>query len=103
MSQWVVVYAKVKEDKKKGVKVMGPYAGPICETEDDAKQASRRLVNDARSNESMIPKIYEMPPESSYELIFDQARPYFDRLKGNIISAKKIMDKPPRKKRKKRK
>ena len=98
--QFVVVYMKVTEDKEKGLLFDGPFYGPIAGSNYEAKKAARDLANRTRSG-AVVSRIFDIPSAASFSDAMVKARPIFDRIKSDMVTAKEVVDRPVIKRKKK--
>ena len=103
MSKFVVIYAKVTDDKKRGLVFQGPLMGPARDAPELAETEARKLVNDAK-NCTVIPRVYSVVNVLNMDGALEDARKYFTTLRNNMLEAKDVMARPAyRRKRKKQK
>ena len=98
---FVVVYAKITEDKIHGIIFNGPILGPVKDDRPEAERAARKLVNENR-NSTIIPRIYEAGSVLKIDEIVDSSRGYFESMKRNMTEAKEVMGRPVRRKKRRR-
>ena len=53
---WLVLYAKVIDDRDRGIVMSGIYFGAVCNTVDEADNVARKCVNVIQGG-AIIPKI----------------------------------------------
>lgn len=99
---FVVIYAKITDDKKNGVVLHGPTVGPTRDTLELAEQEARIIIN-ANRNCTIIPRIYELSGLADIGAILNDARPYFNNMYDNMLEAKEAMARPVHRKRRRKK
>jgi hypothetical protein len=91
---FIIIYARVVDNKKKGLEMEGPFLGPECETMDKVHEACRAIVNP--SKDTVLIRTYDLN-EFSYEGAKEKAGQCFDLLFDHMISAATMCDRPKRK------
>ena len=90
MEWYMVAYAKITEDKRKGISLQGVYFGGIGETKEDAERIARKCVNEIRGG-TVIPKVLKL--QGCYKVI-DAMHEAFDRfcdIADQMIEADQII------------
>lgn len=95
----IVLYTKIVDGKKNGLKMEGPFQGPEVETMAEAHAACTKIVS--ASKDTVLVKVYDLE-ECSYELAMEKALQCFEYSFGNMEEAAKIMERPIMKRKKKR-
>lgn len=98
---FVVIYAKVTDDKKDGIMITKPILGPTRDTFSQAEDESRAIINQNRHC-TVIPRIYEIDNIVGVGGILHESRGYFESLYKNIVEAKEAMSRPIHRRRKKK-
>jgi len=93
---------RANEDKEKGLVFNGPFYGPIAGSDNEAKVIAKDLSNQARSG-AVISKIFPLEPRQPIGDAMVAAKPIFERIRRDMVEAREIIDRPIRKKRKKKK
>ena len=90
MEWYVVAYAKITEDKRKGISLHGVYFGGIGDTLEDAEQIARKCVNEMRGG-TIIPKVLKI--RGSYQVIsaMNEAFDRFCDIADQMIEADQII------------
>lgn len=95
----IVLYAKIVDGKKNGLKMEGPFQGPEVKTMKEAHNACTKIVS--ASKDTVLVKIYDLD-EYTYETAMAKANQSFEYSYGNMQEAAKIMERPIMKRKKKR-
>lgn len=95
----IVLYVKVVDGKKNGLKLEGPFQGPEVETMSEAHDACIKIVS--ASKDTVLVKVYDLS-ELSYEFAMEKAKQSFEYSYKNMEEAAKIMERPIMKRKKKR-
>ena len=95
----IVLYTKVVDGKKNGLKMEGPFQGPEVKTMAEAHSACTRIVS--ASKDTVLVKVYDLE-EHTYESAMEKALECFEYSFGNMEEAAKIMERPIMKRKKKR-
>ena len=92
---FLVVYARVIDNKKKGLELEGPFYGPECKTMQEAHEACREIATPSKD----IPlfKICDLD-EVDYQGAKEQASIQFSRTFEQMEAAQSLVDAPRRKK-----
>ena len=98
MEWYVVAYAKITEDKRKGISLSGVYFGGIGDTLEDAEQIARKCVNEIRGG-TIIPKVLKI--RGSYQVIpaMNEAFDRFCDIADQMIEADQIISRTKNNKR----
>ncbi len=64
--QWIVTYAKVTDDKQKGIVLSGIYFVAVCESERDASEIARECSHVIK-NGMIIPKTAPMKSKEDFK------------------------------------
>jgi len=98
--EFVIVYAKISDDKKKGVTFNGPWLGSTELTREAAERAIRKMIGEAKGY-ALIAKVFEVK-NSNYEDAKRVADRYFERIREEMFEAKEILERPIVKRKKRR-
>jgi hypothetical protein len=93
MGNYAVIYVKVIDNKKDGISIQGPTVSDITETEIEANEEARRLVNEAR-NSTIIPRIYTLESITELEAKLLEAKSFFQSMHDNMSEAKAALSRP---------
>ena len=97
--RYIVVFARITEDKEKGMQFDGPFIGPIADTEAEAVLKAKDLTNDPK-NGTVVPKIVELYRNDICGAM-ELAQPHFDKLKAQMQESEEIMQRPIKRKKRK--
>jgi hypothetical protein len=89
------MYARIIDNKKKGLTLEGPFYGPECNTMNDAHEECRKLVTPSKDH--ILIKICDLD-EVDYHDAKKEASLQFDRTFDQMQSAQILVDAPRRKK-----
>ena len=95
----IVLYVKIVDGKKNGLKLEGPFQGPEVKTMPEAHDACIKIVS--ASKDTVLVKVYDLS-ELTYEHAMEKAKQSFEYSFGNMEEAAKIMERPIMKRKKKR-
>lgn len=98
---FVIIYAKVTDDKKNGVQLTGPTVGPTRDTIKEAEDEARLIIN-ANRNCTVIPRIYEIGSIADIGHVLNDAKQYFGNTYANMLEAKEAMARPVHRKRRRK-
>lgn len=98
---FVIIYAKVTDDKKNGVQLTGPTVGPTRDTIKEAEEEARLIIN-ANRNCTVIPRIYEIGSIADIGHVLKDAKQYFGNTYANMLEAKEAMARPVHRKRRRK-
>jgi len=90
MEWYMVAYAKITEDKRKGILLQGVYFGGIGDTLEDAEHIARKCVNEVRGG-TIIPKVLKL---QGHRRVIDAMHEAFDKfcdIADQMIEADKII------------
>ena len=92
---FLVMYARIIDNKKKGLTLEGPFYGPECKTMQLAHEACRELVTPSKDH--LLIKICDLT-EDDYYNAKKIASVGFDRTFEQMQTAQALVDAPRRKK-----
>ena len=92
---FLVMYARIVDNKKLGLGMDGPFYGPEAKTMQDAHEACRKLVTPSKDH--ILIKICDLN-EVDYHSAKQVAQLQFDRTFGQMTIAQSLCDAPRRKK-----
>lgn len=92
---FLIVYARIVDNKKKGLKFEGPFFGPESTTMQEAHEKCKKIVTPSKDH--MLIKIYDLN-EHDYHSAKATAMVHFDRIFEQMQMAQAICDAPRRKK-----
>jgi hypothetical protein len=92
---FLVVYARVIDNKKKGLNLEGPFYGPESKTMQKAHEVCREIVTG--SKDVILIKICDLD-EVDYQGAKELASVQFDRTFAQMETARSLCDAPKRKK-----
>ena len=95
----IVLYTKIVDGKKDGLKMEGPFQGPEVATMTEAHEACTKIVS--ASKDTILVKIYDLD-EHTYDTAMEKAKQSFEYSYRNMQEAAKIMERPIMKRKKKR-
>ena len=95
----IVLYAKIVDGKKNGLKMEGPFQGSEVSTMTEAHEVCTKIVSS--SKDTILVKVFDLD-EYSYEAAKEKAKQSFEYSFGNMQEAAKIMERPIMKRKKKR-
>jgi hypothetical protein len=98
---YIIVYVKVIDDKKDGLRLDGPLASEINDSLQEAEDEARKLINGSR-NCTLIPRIYEIGTIFEIEAAMNEAKEYFNNMWRSMAEAKETMCRPIRRKRRRK-
>ena len=98
---FVIIYAKITDDKKNGVQLTGPTVGPTRDSIKEAEDEARSIIN-ANRNCTVIPRIYEIGSIADIGHVLNDARSYFGNTYTNMLEAKEAMARPVHRKRRRK-
>lgn len=73
---WIVVYAKIIEDKISDVQLAGVHFGGVANSKTEADKVARDCVNSVKGG-TIMPKLYEVSGKHQLPLIMAQANDFF--------------------------
>jgi hypothetical protein len=92
---FLILYARIVDYKKKGLKFEGPFYGPECKTMKIAHEECKRLSTSSKDH--ILIKIFDLA-EVDYFLAKKAASVQFDRTFEQMTTAQSLCDAPRRKK-----
>jgi hypothetical protein len=92
---FLVMYARIVDNKKKGLNFEGPFYGPECETMQKAHEECRKLVTPSKDH--ILIKICDLDEADYYEAK-QIASLQFNRTFDQMESSQSSCDAPRRKK-----
>ena len=98
---FVIIYAKITDDKKNGVQLAGPTVGPTRNTIEEADAEARAIIN-ANRNCTVIPRVYQIGSIADIGHVLKDARAYFGNTYANMLEAKEAMARPVHRKRRRK-
>ena len=98
MEWYMVAYAKITEDKRKGILLQGVYFGGIGDTLEDAEQIARQCVNEVRGG-TIIPKVLKLQNRCKVIDAMHEAFDKFCDIADQMIEADKIISRTKNNKR----
>ena len=90
----LILYARIVDNKKKGLVMEGPFYGPECETMAIAHEKCRELVTPSKDH--ILVKVYDLD-EIDYQGARELALTHFKRTFEFMESAQSLCDRPNRK------
>jgi len=93
----LVVYARVVDNKKKGLTLEGPFYGPECKTMHEAHEECRKIVTPSKDH--VLVKVFDLD-ELDYHQARAKAKQQFDRIFDHMEAAQGLCDAPKRKRKK---
>jgi hypothetical protein len=94
--QWIVTYAKILDDKQKGISIGGIYFGGLCQSEDEAAQIAKDCTHTIK-NGMIIPKIAPLTDAANFtDALYDLYDQYCNMC-DKMILANDVYNKPRRK------
>ena len=99
LSQYVVAYAKIIDDKREGIRMQGVYFGGIGDTLEDAEDIAKKCVNEIRGG-TIIPKVLPLKAKLCVAEIMYDAERKFDQVAKNMSQAEEIFSKQTGRRRK---
>jgi hypothetical protein len=99
LNQYIVVYAKIIDDKREGIRMQGVYFGGIGDTLEDAESIAKKCVNEIRGG-TIIPKVFPLNAKLCIvETLYDAERK-FEQVAKNMSQAEEILRKQTSRRRK---
>lgn len=86
---FLIIYARIVDNKKKGLEMEGPFYGPETETMADAHEECRKLVTPSKDH--ILIKICDLS-EVDYQGAKDLALVQFERTFFQMQSAQTLVD-----------
>jgi hypothetical protein len=96
---FIIIYTKIVDGKKQGLKMEGPFQGPEIETMKEAHEECTKIVNS--SKDIVLVKILDLE-KFTYTTAIEKAAEDFKYSFGNMEEASKILERPIKKRKKKR-
>lgn len=93
--QYVVMYVRITDDKKKGIILRGPWYNSAHDTHEEAENDVKELINESK-NSAVIAKIFEMEG-NGYFKVREMARKYFNRIEREMNESKEMLERPNKK------
>lgn len=93
MGSFAIIFVKIVDNKKDGISVQGPTVSDIKETQEEAAEEAKRLINEAR-NSTVIPRIYPLNSIMELETVMAEARAFFKAMHDNMSEAKAALSRP---------
>lgn len=90
---FLVLYARVQDNKKKGLVFEGPFFGPECSTMQEAHEECRKLVTP--SKDQILIKVFDLKTYSHHSAR-EAALAHFSRVFDQMESAQILCDTPRR-------
>jgi hypothetical protein len=90
---FLVVYARIIDNKKKGLNFEGPFFGPEAETMTLAHEECRKIVTPSKDH--VLIKVYDLD-EFDYYDAKEAAKVHFDRIYEQMRFAQGLCDAPRR-------
>ena len=94
---WIVVYAKMVDDKEKGIKLAGIYLGGASTDKAEAEKIARECVNTIKGG-TIMPRIYPSSGKQELPRIMDEANLFFKKKEDQMVEAAAIIARPASKK-----
>ena len=95
MDKYVVLYAKVIDDKDMGALMTGVYVGGVCGTEAEADALATKCVSETQGG-LIIPRIAKMHTDNIIEVIQGVTK-QFDSMANKMYENEAILNKGSRK------
>jgi len=92
---FLIIYARVIDNKKNGLELEGPFYGPECPTMDAAHEECKNLATPSKDN--LLFKILDLE-EIDYQSAKKIATTQFDKTFEQMMIAQSFCDAPRRKK-----
>ena len=89
--KYIVLYAKIVDDKEMGALMVGVYIGGICDSEAEADTLATRCVSETQGG-IIIPKVALMRTANLVEMI-DDLNKHFSKMADSMYENEKIMSK----------
>ncbi len=96
-TMWIVVYAKMVDDKEKGIKLAGIYLGGASTDKAEAEKIARECVNTLKGG-TIMPRIYPSSGKQELPRIMDEADIFFKKKEDQMVEAAAIIARPAAKK-----
>lgn len=96
---FIIVYARIIDNKKQGLEMEGPFLGPEASSMDDAHSECEVLVTESKNH--TIVRIYDLNVVSEQGAL-DKARESFDKIYGDMEIASRLIERPIIKRKKKK-
>jgi len=90
---FLILYARILDNKKQGLELEGPFFGPECDTMQLAHEECRKIVTPSKDH--ILVKIYDLA-ESTHQRAKDLAGSHFKRIFDQMESAQLMCDTPRR-------
>ncbi|MEM3097488.1 MAG: hypothetical protein QXU32_02045 [Nitrososphaerales archaeon] len=91
---WIVVYAKIVDNRKSGLIMDGPTTSSIIfDKRSDAEAEARRLINESRGA-TVIPRLYEINNILEISAVIANANEYYKQMYNNMLEAKEVLSRP---------
>jgi hypothetical protein len=92
---FLIVYARVIDNKKKGLEFEGPFFGPETDTMAEAHEECRKIVTPSKDH--VLIKVFDLD-EDDYYSAKDTAQTHFERVYEQMQSAQELCDTPRKRK-----
>lgn len=97
---FIIVYARIIDNKKDGLEMEGPFLGAETSTMEEAHQSCSDLVTESKNH--TIVRIYDLS-ENSEKSALEKAAESFDKIYSDMQLALRIVDRPVIKRKRKKK
>lgn len=91
---FLIIYARIIDNKKKGLELEGPYFGPECKTMKKAHEECTKLATPSKDH--LLFKIYDLE-EMTHLKAKELASDHFDKIFEQMQVAQSFCDAPRRK------
>lgn len=92
MSEYVIIYGKVTEDKEIGILFTYPYFGGEAETMEEAEELTKRLVNETKQA-IVVPHIFHRTRSAGLPVLMEEAKKRFRRMEEDMYDCEEIYEK----------
>jgi len=89
VDKYIVLYAKLVDDKELGILMTGIYIGGVCETEAQADEIATRCVSETQGG-LILPKVTEIGTDNILDVIKELER-QFDKLADTMYENERIL------------
>lgn len=86
---FLIVYARIIDNKKKGLDFEGPFFGPETESMSGAHEECRKIVTPSKDH--VLIKVYDLE-EDNYYSAKESAKTHFERIYSQMQAARSLCD-----------
>lgn len=99
--EYAIIYVRITDDKTEGIEFSGPWLGATEKTKEAADLTVMKMTAESKGS-AIIAKIFELA-DDNYGYVKQLANRYFERVQKEMNESKEILDRPIKRRKKKKK